>query len=105
MFSRRSTPPLYRGVYLNPETGKVNWEHLQNNRERVNLSYRYDMFLLYLDELIMKFTQLLYEKAGIEGLKEFGKEVKRLKRATPDLDDESTHIFFQKLDRLVQAGK
>ncbi len=102
---KKKYPPLYRGVYMNPETGKVNWDHLMNNRERVNLSYRYDMFLLYLDELIMKFTQLLYEKVGVDGLKAFGKEVMRMRKITPDMDIEATRTFFRKLDKLVQAGK
>lgn len=94
-------PPLYRGLYRNPETGQVNWGQLLKNRQRVNIKYRYDKFPLYLDEVLLKYIQILHQKTGVEGMGAFRFETERLKDACHDLDFEPVFQFFLKLDRMI----
>lgn len=93
---KRKYPPLYRGVYMNPETGLINWGQLLSNREKVNRKYRYDKFLLYLDEAVLQLGGFLRESAGAEGVARFKAEWQRLQQADEDADRGALRLFYAK---------
>ena len=80
----------------------MNWEWLANNRDKVNVRYRYDKFLLYLDEILLQSIQILFEKAGTEGVRDLRGEISRMKEHAPDLEQEPTRIFFRKMEQLLK---
>jgi hypothetical protein len=96
-------PPLYRGVYRNPETGFINWEQIRFNREKVNVQYRYDRFVLYLDEIVLKVLQLIQKETGVAGVERISAEIGRLRDASPDLDFEPVQLLFERLGKLLAA--
>jgi hypothetical protein len=99
-------PPLYRGLYRNPETGFINWEQLPLNRDKVNRAYRYERFVLYLDEVLLKYLQGLRKESGIVGLERFARELETLRAATPDPEFVPLRDFFLRLEKLLGlAGK
>ncbi len=101
---KQKYPPLYRGVYLNPETGHVNWDWLMTNRDKVNILYRYEKFLLYLDELLLQYTQLFFDRFGVDGIARLREAITELKAASPDKDDPLTRRFFRKLDQVLKKS-
>lgn len=93
-------PPLYKGVYRNPESGQTNWSLMLKNRNKVDMAYRYDKFMLYFDELLMGHIKLLHIHCKKEGLLAFFERVNLMKEHTPDLNYPPTGLFFQKLDNI-----
>lgn len=99
-------PPLYRGLYRNPETGFINWEQLPLNRDKVNRAYRYERFVLYLDEVLLKYLQGLRKESGAAGLERLARELDALRAATPEPDFPPLRDFFLRLEKLLGlAGK
>lgn len=99
---KRKYPPLYRGVYLNPETGEVNWEQILANREKVKRKYRYDKFLLYADEVLLQVVSLLRERAGEEGVARFRSELLRVAQQETENDRPYIQFFHNKLAQLAR---
>ncbi|RJO67162.1 MAG: hypothetical protein C4523_10145 [Myxococcales bacterium] len=94
-------PPLYRGLHVNPETGLINWDHLIQNRPKVNLAYRYDKFTLYLDEAVMQFLQALGKAGRADGLKALATSVSRLRARLAGADLPPVAALYQKLDKAL----
>jgi|GEM_PF-6139829 len=95
-------PPLYKGVYRNPETGQVNWSLMLSNRDKVDRAYRYDKFLLYFDELLMGHIKLLHAHCKQDGLKCFFEKIEKLKELTPDATYPPVEHFFDKLEKIAR---
>lgn len=94
-------PPLYRGLYRNPETGGINWEQLPLNRDKVNRDYRYERFTLYLDEVLLKYLQGLRKETGAPGLERLARELELLRTATPNPEFAPLRDFFLRLEKLL----
>ena len=99
---KKKYSPLYRGVYMNPETGEINWKQLLVNRDRVNIKYRYEKFLLYLDEVLVHAIRMLSNRTGADGMRELTSGAARLKKASPDLDSRAVRTFFRKLYHMIK---
>ena len=100
---KQKYPPLYRGLYINPETHKINWERMLENRSRVDVKFRYDRFPLYLDEVLLDFVRLLYEHTRVEGVRQLRDIIVRLKEYSPDRDSETSDRFFKKLEKVLRV--
>jgi len=100
---KQKYPPLYRGLYINPETHRINWERMVDNRSRVDVKFRYDRFPLYLDEIMLDFVKLLYERTRIEGIRQLRDLIIKLKEFSPDRDSETSDRFFKKLEKVLRV--
>ena len=99
---KRKYPPLYRGVYLNPETGEVNWEQILANREKVKRKYRYDKFLLYADEVLLQMVNVLRERGGEDGVARFRAELLRVSQLETENERPYIQFFHNKLAQLAR---
>jgi|GEM_PF-6282425 len=100
---KQKYPPLYRGLYINPESHTINWERMIENRSRVDVKFRYDRFPLYLDEILLDFVKLLYERTRVEGVRQLRDLIIRLKEYSPDRDSETSDRFFKKLEKVLRV--
>lgn len=100
---KQKYPPLFRGVYVNPETFAVNWNHLHENRIKLSPRYRYDMFFLYMDELMLGMIKKLYEIKKMRGIVELMQFVGELRVRRAGAPSYFERVLFAKLDNLLKT--
>ncbi len=100
---REKYPPLYQGITFDPQSGKVNWQVLYENRAWVDTDFRYEKFFLYLDEVLYKLLGELRRKTGDTGMRQFSQFLSRMAKASPDITHPITLEFFQRIGHSLQG--
>ncbi len=97
-------PPLYRGVYMNPEVGTINWERLLENRDRVNVNYRYEKFTLYLDEILAAYVEHLNRQSGPKGLQILKTAMGKVKQPDQPIANDPVTLLLRRINQLMREG-
>ena len=102
---RKKYPPLYQGLFINPETMEVNWTRLIENRIKISHKYRYDLYFIYLDELLLLLIRMLYALMGVQGVLEVIRFVEQRRKADQDTPYRMVQAYYTKLNNLLHMDR
>ena len=102
---REKYPPLYQGIFINPETLDVNWERILINRRKISHKFRYEPFFIYLDELLLMLIRKHYAIMGVRGIVELIRFVEQKRRNDMLAKSKMEENFYTKIAGLLHMDR
>jgi len=102
---REKYPPLYQGIFINPETLDVNWERILQNRRKISHKFRYEPFFIYLDELLLMLIRKHYAIMGVRGIVELIRFVEQKRRNDMLAKSTMEDNFYTKIAGLLHMDR
>ncbi len=102
---REKYPPLYQGLFVNPETNEIWWEQLLENRKKITHKFRYDSYFLYLDEFLLTLIRKLFQTAGVQGIVEIIRFLDKRRRVEFQPSYNMSKILYTKLNNLLRLDR